>query len=437
MRYSFVPAFVVAGGVCLLAYTAASSEVVPLFPPDMGYADATGRQAVPCPNRANTAVLLAAGQSNMGNHAGGPAVHAPVGVFNLNPYDGRCYRAEDPLFGATGDRGNPLTRVGERLLLQGDHDAVVLANVAVGGTFAREWVPGAPLFHRIEAALKLMSALGLPPTHLLWQHGEAEILSPPNVYREQLDAIFGGIRDAGYAGPIYVARTSRCNLLVGAGFPDVDMSRAARGREMVRETQAAVVSQANNILAGPDTDVIQGDGRDWYQCHFSGRGADIAGQLWTDAILGGPRSSVSERITIVRSRDFAWKYGKDVDGVHVWHPWISETRSQGSEAVAATRELRFRAGGALNESVTLYDYVGDAVETRSTSVDTPALPARRVWTRLEYKAGGSPSETVVTWTVDYDPARGADPNVATEVMRRFVHDGLVGLKAFIEKYPEQ
>ena len=63
----------------------------------------------------NPSVLLIMGQSNGGNH--GEARHvARQAVFNFNPFDGLCYRACDPLLGATDVPGSESTlRCGRHL----------------------------------------------------------------------------------------------------------------------------------------------------------------------------------------------------------------------------------------------------------------------------------------------------------------------------------
>ena len=62
------------------------------------------------------AVILAAGASNIANEGDPKGCFVPQrGVFDFNFFDGRIYEARDPLLGATADRSNVLTRIGDAL----------------------------------------------------------------------------------------------------------------------------------------------------------------------------------------------------------------------------------------------------------------------------------------------------------------------------------
>jgi len=122
-----------------------------------------------------TAVILAIGQSNIANECDPFALRKPEGeVFNFNFFDGRCYEACDPLLGASVDRSNVLTRVGELLVTRGNYRRILLVPIAHGGTFAREWAPGGQMFPRLERALKRLKERNIAITHIVWQQGESE-----------------------------------------------------------------------------------------------------------------------------------------------------------------------------------------------------------------------------------------------------------------------
>jgi len=66
-----------------------------------GYQDnITGRQEInPAPIAKNSGVLIIGGQSNAANIVGELYVASSEGALNLNIYDGKVYRARDPLLG--------------------------------------------------------------------------------------------------------------------------------------------------------------------------------------------------------------------------------------------------------------------------------------------------------------------------------------------------
>ena len=72
-----------------------------------------------------TAVILGVGQSNISNEGDPSALYEPLGeVYNFNFFDGKCYAAKDPLLGASINRSNVLTRVGDLLVERGKYRRV-------------------------------------------------------------------------------------------------------------------------------------------------------------------------------------------------------------------------------------------------------------------------------------------------------------------------
>ena len=69
------------------------------------FRDTSQRTKVPCRADAGTAVLITLGQSNAANYA--LKRYTPKHeVLNFDLYDGHCYKAQDPLLGASGTLGN-------------------------------------------------------------------------------------------------------------------------------------------------------------------------------------------------------------------------------------------------------------------------------------------------------------------------------------------
>ena len=79
--------------------------------------DASGRAAVPCTDGGplRPLVIVTLGQSNAANS--GRGLYAPKHrVDNFNLYDGKCYKAVEPLLGPTGQGGNFATRLADMLI---------------------------------------------------------------------------------------------------------------------------------------------------------------------------------------------------------------------------------------------------------------------------------------------------------------------------------
>lgn len=238
-----------------------------------GYSDVTDRVAVSLDalDRASAAVFVTLGQSQTAN--AGETPFTPDGsVFNLNPFDGRLYRARDPLLGCNEERGNFASRMGQMLVRAGRWSSVVLLPIGVCGTAIAEWVPDGHLHHRIVAAVGCLRTAGLTPTALLWGQGEADAVpgADGERYRASLLRIVDAFRALDVDAPFLVAVSTFCNA-------------ASDGNAVIRAAQRAVVSAPQGIFAGPDTDRL-GIAYRYDNCHFTDEGLWAVARLWAGAI---------------------------------------------------------------------------------------------------------------------------------------------------------
>lgn len=209
-------------------------------------------QEVPCPTRGM--VVLIAGQSNAANQGEAPkALSANV----VNYYDGRCYRARDPLLGGSGAGGS----IWSRLQWGGP---VVLVMVAVGQSRVDEWQPGGRLWPRLTGPLTMLSQRGLPVTHILWHQGETDAMDAtrPVAYRKALERMVRGLQ-ARTAAKIYLAVGTHCH---GVSNPALVTARDA-------------VVKVTGVMKGPDTDRFDNSFRK-DGCHLDNRGQAAVAKLW-------------------------------------------------------------------------------------------------------------------------------------------------------------
>lgn len=213
-------------------------------------------------------VILVAGQSNAANYGETRASGGP-GVFVY--HGGAIYAARDPLPGADRPGGSIWTRLGARLMLTGNYDAILFAVEAVGSTRVDDWAPGGLHHGRLESTLRGLSAAGLPPDFFLWQQGETEGWSDDaagSSYRDSLRRLIARIHAA---SPTAVA------VIAQATFGAHTASNA-----QIRAAQASV-ADGDRVRAGPDLDRLGADYRR-DGIHFSARGLDAAADLWLDAL---------------------------------------------------------------------------------------------------------------------------------------------------------
>ncbi|MBY5831209.1 sialate O-acetylesterase [Rhizobium leguminosarum] len=227
-----------------------------------------------------TAVILVIGQSLSVNEV--PTVYVPThtAIDQLNIFDGKLYRAKDPLLGinvsggaVTDLRGTWMLRMADKLIADGHFDRVVLVPMAVGNTRADQWASEttAPyLFNKINVvALRLRDA-GLPCTAIMWGQGESDTSAGTSQasYTASLQKVIAEFNHAIPNCPILVAQES---YYYGA-------TSAA-----VVAAQASVVN-GTTVFAGENVDSIGSGGR-YDNTHLNETGADQRATLAVAALM--------------------------------------------------------------------------------------------------------------------------------------------------------
>ena len=242
-----------------------------------------GKTEVKCPAPGpDTAVVLAIGQSNIANQAENRITsHYASEVVNF--FEGKCYRAESPLLGATAEEGEFLTLLGDRLVDDGAYRNVVIVTSAVGASGIARWRKGGEL-----NGLMLHALTGLLPgyrvTQMLWMQGEADyaIGTAPALYTDDFHSLLGTLSAGGVTAPVFIAIATRC---VSSWKPDNPIAAAQR----------ALVDN-RHVFLGADTDALVGTAdRRPDGCHFGGRGQVKAADAFVSAIekvrAGAPQSA--------------------------------------------------------------------------------------------------------------------------------------------------
>jgi hypothetical protein len=231
-----------------------------------------GKTELKCPTAGPaTAVVLAIGQSNAANQAENRITSHYRGEV-VNFFDGKCYRAESPLLGATAEEGEFLTPLGDRLVDDGAYKNVVIITSAVGASEIARWRKGGAL-----NGLMLHVLTGLPPgyrvTQVLWVQGEADyaIGTAPEVYTEAFHSLLDTLSEGGVTAPVFLAIATRC---IRSWKADNPIAAALR----------ALVDK-RRVFLGADTDALVGDAeRRPDGCHFGGRGQVTVADAFAAAI---------------------------------------------------------------------------------------------------------------------------------------------------------
>jgi hypothetical protein len=264
-----------------------------------GFNDPTGRMEVPCNGTGgNQLTVLVAGQSGAANSGGEAGYTAGEAVVNFNFLDGKCYRAADPLLGATGTSGSIWSRLGDRLVDANAGLRVVLIPVAVGGTSINRWSQGGDLNERLRLALSGAQEAGLVITHVFWEQGQSDARTAPawskrrskkfvmyresadqapwytmrrDVYRTHFESIRETIRGTGLSPTFFVATSSMCS---NDGSPEI------------RAAQEEIIGEKEDVRPGPNYDLIHRSNRALFpdDCHLSREGLEAMAAAWFESL---------------------------------------------------------------------------------------------------------------------------------------------------------
>jgi len=243
---------------------------------DLGYSDISQKQEIPCGtiDMTNTMVALTFGQSNATNE-GETRYSSGKSVYNF--YEGKCYRAADPLLGATGGKGSVWTRLGDMIIDSELYSNVIFVSIGVSGTSMSQWKQEGDSFQRIVKIKSQLDQENIRLTHLLWHQGEgdAEMGTKKHDYMTMLADMIDGIRRLGINAPLYVAIATRCKGPINAD---------------IQEAQMELAAERDDVFMGANTDTLS-DMDDRYDfCHFSDSGLQKHALLWLQSIQDG-RSS--------------------------------------------------------------------------------------------------------------------------------------------------
>jgi hypothetical protein len=236
--------------------------------------DTSNRQRVPCQVDKETAVIVTLGQSNAANYA--LMRYTPKhDVRNFDLYDGRCYKAEDPLLGASGTLGNFAAPLADMLIERGLYARVIIAPIAMGGSTVEQWADEGVFNRRILVLIRRLFDAGLTPTTILWHQGEGDSGvgdSYGRQYRKNLLEVIATFRNYGISAPFFVALATKCG-----GYP-------RPGGDNIREGQATAVNPLDKVFLGPDTDTLGDEYRDKEHCHFNAAGLLRHAAMWADVL---------------------------------------------------------------------------------------------------------------------------------------------------------
>ncbi len=215
-----------------------------------------------------TMVAFVFGQSNSANH-GNTQIPGDIGC--RGQFLGReVLRAEDPLLGASGERGSPWIPAAERLIAAGTIDRAILIAAGVGSTSVQEWTTGGRLNVMLEERLAATQEAGLTVTHFLWHQGELDnSAAGVAAYDLAMQPIIALTKRFFPRSKFFVARATICGQ---AASPNLALQKIQLG-----------LTRLPGVFAGPDTDEI-GLADRYDGCHMNENGLEKHAAGWATAI---------------------------------------------------------------------------------------------------------------------------------------------------------
>ena len=235
-----------------------------------------GRTEVPFEQIKSSKVLFTFGQSNSANYGQPQYLYtAKHDVFNY--YQGKLYKAQDPLLGATGKGASVWGILGDKLIEADLADAITIVPIGIGGVTVGSWAKGGSNHALLEKTLDELVAKGIHIDIICWHQGESDNIKNTTTeqYMERFLTIREAFRKRGINAPIVVAVAS---------YHQWCLEEDKGCSDDIRNAQKRLAKEYKDIYPGPDTDKLnklyqRADG-----IHFSYLGQREHATLWVKAL---------------------------------------------------------------------------------------------------------------------------------------------------------
>jgi len=224
--------------------------------------DYPNKKPIPCPAQtADTAVLFVIGQSNSANHAEKKFItQYPQKVVNY--FNGKCYQAASPLLGATGEDGEFVTPLADKLIQLGRFQSVVIIASGIGGTPITRWQRDGDLNEMMLTVIR-QAEREYKITQVIWHQGEDDFFKKTSTknYIKMFNSLLDTLHENAVNAPIYLSIATKCG---GNIYWDKNNPTAIAQWQLIDN---------KNIFLGVNTDMLVSDqDRRADHCHFAESG---------------------------------------------------------------------------------------------------------------------------------------------------------------------
>jgi hypothetical protein len=220
------------------------------------------KEEVTCPKQTDdTAVLLAFGQSNSANHAKEKfTTQYPAKVVNY--FGGKCYVAASPLLGASGEEGEFITPLADKLIESGTYKSIVIISSGITDSPISRWQRDGDLNEMLLDVIRKVK-LDYKITGIIWHQGETDFgyYTSEKNYIKSFNSLMETLRENNVTVPVFISVSTKCtpNLVWYWNNPTANAQRK--------------LVDNKHMFLGADTDKLLADSdRRLDDCHFGRKG---------------------------------------------------------------------------------------------------------------------------------------------------------------------
>jgi hypothetical protein len=249
----------------------------------VGVSDPTGYTSAPTAltSGETTLIQLIIGDSKGSNSGQSAYTSTHTKSEMLNIYSGLNYQYKDPYLGPSTGPGSYPGTTADQLITAGKFSRVISIGAAMGGCTSHDYSKSGAFNHRARVALLYARALGWPVAtgaadtwrmaviYALGTNDNALGLSAS--YSANAQSCFDSLRDYGFGGKIFVAKSSMLTNAVNS---------------TIQAAQAALVNNPAGIYVGADEDSLTGaTNRVADGTHLTSTGEVNLASLWANIFV--------------------------------------------------------------------------------------------------------------------------------------------------------
>jgi len=228
-------------------------------------------------NNQDFTVIFAFGQSNSANF-GQTKYECQEEVYSW--FNGKIYKAKDPLKGASGNEGSVWTRLADKMIRQGVSTKILIVPIGIGSTRISQWSKNGEYHNLIKKTINDLKIRKIEIDYIFWHQGESDNLfnTSLDTYISEFENIRKTFRNNDIKAPIFIA--------IATYHPNENSIKNKQyGCDtIIQNAQIKLIDKFPDIFLGANTDILD---KSYYRhdgVHFSVIGLEKHAELWLESI---------------------------------------------------------------------------------------------------------------------------------------------------------